>query len=108
MKFRKGDEVVVTIGKDRGKRGKIETVFPKQDRILVAGVNIYKRHLKPRGQNKPGGIVDKTVPLLMSKVAVICPKCGKPTRIGYQIETKNEKGKAYSRLRICKKCGGII
>lgn len=101
MKFRKGDEIIVTIGKDRGKRGKIEAVFPKQKAVLVAGVNIYKKHLKPRGQGKPGGIIDVSQPLSPGKIAFFCPKCGKPTRLGYQIEKS-------AKLRICRKCGGII
>lgn len=100
MKFKKGDEVIVTIGKDRGKKGKIEAVFPKQQEILVAGVNIYKRSLKPRGQGKPGGIIDITKPLALAKIALLCPKCGKPTRVGYQLTP--------SKLRVCRKCGGVI
>ena len=93
----------VTTGKDRGKRGKIETVFPKKKAVLVAGVNIYKRHLKPRGEGKPGGIVDITKPLSVAKIALICPKCGEPTRVGYQ-----EKGESQSKMRICRKCKGVI
>lgn len=98
MKFKKGDEILVTAGKDRGKRGKIEKVIPKKQAILVAGVNIYKRHLKPRGQDKPGGIIDITKPLSVAKIALICPKCGKPTRVGYQM----------GGVRFCRKCKGVI
>ncbi|MFH0864038.1 MAG: 50S ribosomal protein L24 [Candidatus Gottesmanbacteria bacterium] len=105
MKFKTGDEVTVTIGKDRGKRGKIEAIFPKRQEVIVAGVNIYKRHLKPRGEGKPGGIVDKTIPLSVAKIALICHKCGKPTRIGYQVDQKDGK---MNKLRVCRKCGGII
>ena len=102
MKFKKNDEVIVTIGKDRGKKGKIEAVIPKKQSVLITGVNIYKKHLKPRGQNKPGGIIDITKPLNVAKIALICPKCGKPTRVGYQLGDGKEK------LRICKKCGREI
>jgi len=102
MKFKKNDEVLVTIGKDRGKKGKIEAVIPKKQSVLITGVNIYKKHLKPRGQNKPGGIIDITKPLNVAKIALICPKCGKPTRVGYQLNDGREK------LRICKKCGREI
>lgn len=98
MKFKKGDEVLVTIGKDRGKKGKIEAVIPKEQAVLVSGVNIYKRHLKPRGERKPGGIIDLPKPLSVAKIALICPKCGKQTRVGYQAEEKS------SKLRICRKC----
>lgn len=102
MKFKKGDEVLITVGKDRGKHGKIEAVFPKERAVLVAGVNIFKRHLKPRGQDKPGGIIDITKPLSVAKIAFVCPKCGKPTRLGYQVSEAGEK------IRICKKCQGAI
>ncbi len=102
MKFKKGDEVVITIGKDKGKKGKIEAVFPKRNEVIVAGVNIYKRHLKPRGQGKPGGIVDLPKPLSLAKIALVCSHCGKPTRVGYQ------KGEDSTPLRICRKCKGIL
>lgn len=105
MKFKKGDEVLVTTGKDRGRRGKIEAVLPREQAVLVSGVNIYKRHLKPRGQDKPGGIIDITKPLAVAKIALICPKCGKPTRVGYQLERGNE---TPSKLRTCLKCKGVI
>lgn len=106
MKFKKGDEIIVTIGKDRGKRGKIERVFPQGEEVLVEGVNIFKRHLKPRGQGKPGGIVDLVKPLKTAKIAFFCPKCHKPTRLGYQ-ETGEGK-KIREKLRICRKCGEVI
>lgn len=101
MKLKKGDEIIVTAGKDRGKKGKIEKVFPRQNKVLVAGINIYKRHLKPRGQGKPGGIIDITKPLPLGNVALICPKCGQKTRVGYEIRTK-------VKVRICKKCKETI
>ncbi len=104
MKFKKNDEIIVSSGKDRGKRGKIDEVFPKTQEVIVAGVNIYKKHSKPRAQDKPGGIIDKTMPLSVAKIALICPKCGKPTRIGYQKEDRENK----SKLRVCRKCGGVV
>lgn len=97
MKLKKGDNVLVTIGKDRGKKGKIERIFPKKNQVTVAGLNIYKRHLKAQGEGKPGGIIDITKPLGVAKVALICPKCNQPTRIGYKV-LKDEK------VRICRKC----
>ncbi len=97
MKVKKGDSVIVTIGKDKGKRGKIEKVFPKEMAVLVPSINVYKRHLKKRDEKNPGGIIDRPVPIALSKLVVICPSCGKPTRIGY-ILNKNEK------VRICRKC----
>ena len=75
MKFKKNDEVKITIGKDRGKTGKITEVFPKENKILIAGLNVYKRHVKPQGQNKPGGIIDISKSLAMGNIALVCPKC---------------------------------
>ena len=101
MKLKRGDIVKVTAGKDKGRTGKIEKVLPKPNKVVVAGVNLYKRHLKPRGESKPGGIVDIVKPLPVSNVALICPKCGQPTRVGFRV-TKKEK------VRICKKCKEVI
>jgi large subunit ribosomal protein L24 len=98
VKFKKGDQIMVTIGKDRGKKGKIDAVFPKSQEVQVGGINLYKRHLKSRGQGKPGGIVDLPKPLEVSKVALVCPKCGLPTRVGFEVDKNKEK------TRICKKC----
>lgn len=97
MKIKKGDTVVITSGKDKGKKGKIEKVFPKEDMVLVAGANLYKRHLKRRSEKEPGGIIDLPRPLNIAKVALVCSSCGQPTRIGY-ITSGNEKE------RICRKC----
>lgn len=82
MKLKKGDKVIVLTGKDKGKTGKIEKVFPKDNKVLVAGVNMYKRHRKPRSQQDQGGIIDKTLPIHASKVAFVDPKTNKPTRLG--------------------------
>lgn len=97
MRFRKGDEIIVTRGKDLGKKGKIEKVFPKTGKVLISGINLYKRHLKPRGQGKPGGIVDITKPMPVSNVALICPRCGQRARVGYKLLEKTKR-------RICRKC----
>lgn len=97
MKLKKGDQVIITSGKDAGRKGKIEKVFPKTDKVLVPGVNVYKRHQKKRDEQHPGGIMDFVRPLPVSAVALVCPKCGKPTRAGY-IVTKGQKE------RICRKC----
>jgi len=97
MKLRQGDTVKVMAGKDKGRTGKIEKVLPKKNKVVVGGINVYKRHLKPRGENKPGGIVDIVKPLSAASVALVCPKCGQVTRVGFQT-TQDEK------VRICKKC----
>lgn len=97
MKFKKGDEVKVVIGKDKGKTGKIDKVFPKKNKALVLGVNQYKRHLKARSQNQASEIVTITKPMPLSNIVLVCPKCHLPTRIGL-VSAENKK------KRICKKC----
>ncbi len=101
MKLKKGDNVKIIKGKDKDKTGKIEKVFPKLGKVLIANVNLYKRHLKARSQNQPSEIVTVTKPLPEANVVLICPKCNKPTRVGYSVE-KNVKS------RICKKCKSQI
>lgn len=97
MKLHKGDTVKVLLGKDKGKTAKIERVYPSLGKVLVEGINQFKRHLKGRGANQKSEIVTITKPLHASSVAIICPKCKKPTRIGFLIN-KGEK------TRICRKC----
>jgi large subunit ribosomal protein L24 len=101
MKLKKGDEVVVLAGKDIGKRGTISRVISEADRVIVDGVNMVKRHTKPRGQVMQGGIIDKEMPIHVSNVALLCKDCGK-TRIGYRIEADGTKH------RICRKCGAEV
>lgn len=101
MKFKKNDEVQINIGKDAGKRGKIEKIFPRNNKAIIGGLNIYKRHLKPRGQGKPGGIIDLVKPVPISNISLICPRCKKSTRIGFRLE-------GGDKIRICRKCGQTI
>ena len=103
MKLRKGDEVVVLSGKDVGKRGTITHVMPEREKVIVTGtgangINVVKRHTKPRGATIQGGIIDKEMPIHVSNVALWCKDCG-PTRIGYHIADDGTK------RRICRKCG---
>ena len=102
MRVRKGDEVLVIAGKDRGKRGRVQEVRPAQGTVIVAGVNVAKRHTKPNpSKNNKGGIVDQPMPLALGKVMVVCPHCGKPTRVAHRIEED-------AKERICKRCGEPI
>lgn len=101
MKIHKGDEVIVTLGKDKGKKGKVEKILPKSKAVVVNGVNLYKRHVKKQSRETKGQVVEIKKPLAISKVAVICPSCKKPTRIGYKMEGQEKK-------RMCKKCKKII
>lgn len=97
MKLRKGDTVIVRIGKDKGKKGKVQSIFPKEGKLIVEGVNVFKRHMKKKDDKHPAGIIDVTKPIILSKLAFLCPKCNKTARIGYLI-VKEEK------IRICRKC----
>lgn len=97
QKLRKGDEVRVVTGKDKGKSGKIDKVFPKIGKVLLPGINEFKRHVKGRAQGKKSEIITIVKPLPMANVQLICPKCHVVTRIGFTIED----GK---KSRICKKC----
>ncbi len=96
-----GDRVVVINGKDRGKQGKILEVSPKEGKVIVEGVNIVSKHVKPHKMGEAGGIIKAESALYADKVQLICPKCGRPTRVGHIID---EKGK---KMRVCKKadCG---
>jgi large subunit ribosomal protein L24 len=97
MKLKKGDSVKIVLGKDKGKTGKIERILPKIEKVLVTGINQYKRHMKARAQGQSSEIVTVTKPLASTNVALICPHCKLQTRIGFRIE-KNGK------IRVCRKC----
>ncbi|HUY06645.1 MAG TPA: 50S ribosomal protein L24 [Acidimicrobiales bacterium] len=101
MKVRKGDRVQVLTGKDRGKTGEVTRVFPKANKVLVAGVNIAKRHTRAQGATMQGGIIDKDMPLPVANVALICSKDG-PTRVRYEFDG------AGGKRRVCAKCGGDL
>jgi large subunit ribosomal protein L24 len=102
IKLKKGDTVKITLGKDKGREGKIETINVKRALALIPGINIYKRHVKSGTQKgQKGGIYDIPRPLPFSKIALICPKCKKVTRVGFRV-LENEK------VRVCRKCGKEI
>jgi len=103
MKLKKGDRVRVRAGKDRGKQAEIIRVLPQQNKVIVDGVNVAKRHQRATKATMQGGIIDKDMPMHASAVAIVCPSCG-PTRIGYRFEEIG--GSAPPRkVRVCKKCG---
>lgn len=101
MKLKKGDEIIVTAGKDIGKKGKIEHLTGDGTKALIPGLNIYKRHLKKRSEKEKGGIIEISRPLPVGNIAFLCPKCHKPTRIGYKYD-------GDKKIRICRKCDGKI
>ncbi|SRR5260221_4210298 len=108
MKLIKGDEVKIVAGKDKGKSGKIEKVFAKTEKVLIEGINQYKRHMKARQQGQASEIVTITKPLPVANVQLICPKCKKLTRVGYLLEKGQPGGKAGEKSRICRKCKAKI
>ena len=101
MRIKKGDTVQVLSGNDKGKTGEVLEVMPKTQRVIVKGINIRKKHIKPRKQGEEGGIVPVECSIHSSKVNVVCPKCNKATRVGVEKEVKN-------KVRVCKKCGAKI
>lgn len=101
MRFKKGDQVIVTAGKDKGRKGKIEKILTKENKVLLPGLNIVKKHLKKRDEKTKGGIIEISKPIDVAKIALLCPKCEKPTRIGYKFEGKEKQ-------RICRKCKASI
>ena len=101
MKIRKDDKVVVLSGRDKGKEGKVLSADPKNGKVIVEGVLDASRHQKPRKQGEEGGIIRRETPIYASKVMLVCPKCGKPTRVGHTVVD----GK---KVRACKKCGAAI
>ena len=101
MKIKKGDTVQVLSGNDKGKTGEVLEIMPKLERVVVKGVNIRKKHVKPRKQGEEGGIIPIECSIHSSKVNIVCPKCNKATRVGIIKEGKE-------KIRVCKKCGNKI
>ena len=97
MKIKKGDTVLIISGKDKGRKGKVLESFPKESRILVEGMNLRKKHQRPKKSGEKGQIVEMPGPMDISNVKLICPKCGKAIRVGQK-----------SKIRICKKCGQAL
>ena len=101
MNIKKDDKVIVLSGKDKGKQGKVLEAMPADKKVIVEGVNVASCHVKPRKQGDEGGIIRREIPMYVSKVMLVCPKCGKATRVGHKtVDGKN--------VRTCKKCGETI
>lgn len=101
MKIKKSDNIMVIAGKDKGKTGVVERVFPAMGKIVVKGIALAKKHVKPSKKNPQGGIMDINQKIFASNAMVVCPSCGKPTRVGYVISDKKKS-------RICKRCNQSI
>lgn len=102
LSIKKGDRVRVLQGKDRGKEGEVMRVLPAVNKVIVDGVNVAKRHQRPTRATMQGGIIDKDMPIHASAVAIVCPSCRKPTRVGHRFDDSGRK------LRVCRKCGGDL
>lgn len=97
MKFKKGDKVKITRGKDRGKEGAVEKVWQAEAKVTITGLNLFKRHTKPRSEGQKGQIIELPRAVPVSNVALICPKCKQVTRVGYRLTGQD-------KVRICRKC----
>jgi large subunit ribosomal protein L24 len=102
MKIRKNDTVVIIAGKDKGKRGKVRRALPDKERVIVEGANMIKRHSRARRAARQAGIIELEAPVHVSKVMLVCEKCGTPTRVGFQFLADGRK------VRVCKSCREVI
>jgi large subunit ribosomal protein L24 len=102
MKLRKNDTVVVIAGKDRGKKGKVRRALPNEDRVIVEGLNMIKRHSRTRRAARQAGIIELEAPIHVSNVMLVCGKCGNPTRVGFRFLADGKK------VRICNSCREVI
>ncbi len=101
-RLKRGDIVLIILGEDRGRKGKILSIDKKKDFIIVEGARLAKKHMRPRKQGEQGGIIEKEAPIHISNLKLVCPKCGKSTRVQKSI-LENKK-----RVRVCNKCGEFI
>ena len=108
MNIKKGDNVIMNTGKDHGKTGKITAVFQDGNKVVVEGLNTIKRHQRARREGQKGQILIKERAIDASNVQIVCPRCGKPTRVGHKIDLSQGKAGAKSKTRICRKCGGDL
>ena len=102
MNIRKNDTVLVIAGKDRGKKGKVRHAYPKDERLLVEGINMIKRHTRARGRVRQAGIIEREAPIHVSNVMLMCSRCNHPARVGFQFLADGRK------VRRCRSCGEVI
>ena len=107
MNIKKGDTVLIITGKDRGKRGTVSRAMPQVNKVIIEGLNMVKKHIKPQGQTRQGGIIEKAMPLQVSNTMLICTECGKPTRVAHDRRPMGTDQKMRS-VRVCKKCQKVI
>jgi large subunit ribosomal protein L24 len=107
MNIKRGDTVLIITGKDRGKEGTVSRALPQVNKVIVEGLNIVKKHVRPQGQMQQGGIIEKAMPIHVSNVMLKCTECGQPTRVGH-IRRKMGADQKERVARVCKKCGKEI
>jgi len=107
MNIKKGDTVLIIAGKDRGKQGIVSRALPQVNKVIVEGLNIAKKHIRPQGQTRQRGIIEKAMPLQVSNTMLICTECGKPTRVAHDRRPMGTDQKVRS-VRVCKKCQKVI
>src|ERR1700756_5800641 len=105
MNIKKGDTVLIITGKDRGKQGTVSRALPQVSKVIVEGLNVVKKHVRPQGQTRQGGVIEKAMPIHVSNTMLICTECGEPTRVGHERRTVNDKERS---VRVCKKCQKVI
>ncbi len=107
MNIKKGDTVLIIAGKDRGKQGTVSRALPRVSKVIVEGLNLAKKHIRPQGQTRQGGIIEKAMPIQVSNTMLICTECGKPTRVGHDRRPLGADQKVRT-VRVCKKCHKVI
>lgn len=111
MKIKKNDKIIITRGKDKGKKGKVLQVLSKDNKVVIEGLNLRVKNTRPRRQGEKGQQIQFPAPLDISNVQLVCPKCSKPTRVGYKLREKTTDQKIQlkqKKFRACKKCKQII
>jgi large subunit ribosomal protein L24 len=107
MKIKKGDTVLIITGKDRGKQGTVSRAMPQVSKVIIEGLNIVKKHVRPQGQTRQGGVIEKAMPIHVSNTMLICTECGEPTRVGLDRRPMGSDQKLRP-VRVCKKCHKVI
>jgi large subunit ribosomal protein L24 len=107
MNIKKGDTVLIITGKDRGKEGTVSRAMPQDNKVIVEGLNIVKKHIRPQGQTRQGGVIDKAMPINVSNVMLKCTECNQPTRVAHERRPLGADQKIRT-VRVCKKCGKLI
>ncbi|SRR6266700_3926780 len=107
LNIKKGDRVLILTGKDKGKEGTVSRALPQAEKVIVEGLNVVKKHVRPQGQTRQGGIIEKAMPIHVSNVMLKCTECNQPTRVGHDRRPLGTDQKMRS-VRVCKKCGKVI